>query len=88
MEIVVAAIACYFQSQYSLAFWLVILGIFYGLFGVAKSMINPVWYSQRRTMAGLDASNRMIALIVTKTITTVTLGAFAVRLADLAGYLS
>ncbi len=83
----------YLSGQYGLALPLIVLSIISGAGAVLMALINPDWYSNRRSQAGLETDifnprKGIGGLILTKAITIAILIWVARHIAEKAGYLS
>lgn len=82
----------YLAGQYGLALALIILSIISGAGAVLMALVNPNWYREKRSQAGLevdlfDARKGIGALIATKIITLAALLWVAKYIAEKGGYL-
>jgi hypothetical protein len=83
----------YLSGQYGLALALIVLAIISGAGAVLMAFVNPDWYRNRRSQAGLETDfinprKGISGLIVTKAITIAILIWVARHIAAKAGYLT
>jgi len=83
----------YLNGQYGLALTLIVLSIISGAGAVIMALVNPDWYSNKRSQAGLETDflnpgKGIGGLILTKAITIAILIWVARHIAEKAGYLS
>ena len=84
--VAVLAAVFYFTGSFVSAFWLIVLAILSGLGAVARAVIDPGWYLQKRVEAGLDPQLDLKGLLLTKGILIVVLVGLAWHIGSRAGY--
>lgn len=89
--LVILCIIFYFTELYTVAFWIVIFAIANSALAMVRAIINPDWYYNERTKAGLNVDffnldKHISRLIIVKIVSISILSYIALVLGQKAGY--